>query len=191
MRLGPLLTAVVLGLSGPIFVSSAFAQGIMTSEQIVNGLRPGDTGGPGRGIRVAPQAGAPAPAAAPAAAATTVARKAPAVDLHVNFLSGSADLTPAAAKVLDQLGSALKDSRLAGNKFRIEGHTDTVGTPESNKALSEKRAAAVSEYLVTKFGIDRAILTTIGMGQDGLLVATPAQTPEARNRRVTVVNLGA
>jgi OmpA-OmpF porin, OOP family len=47
------------------------------------------------------------------------------------------------------------------------------------------------DYVAKKFGIDPSRLEAVGMGEDGLLVATPQQTPEPRNRRVQVVNLGA
>ena len=110
--------------------------------------------------------------------------------LTVPFASGSAEVSPAAAKVLDLLGTALMSPRLSGSKFRIEGHTDTVGRPEDNKVLSERRAASVAAYLAKKHGIDRARLEAVGMGQEGLMVDTGPNVAEAKNRRVLVVNLG-
>jgi outer membrane protein OmpA-like peptidoglycan-associated protein len=115
----------------------------------------------------------------------------PAVSLTVEFKTGSAELTPHATHVLDELGRALTSSELATYRFRVEGHTDTVGTPETNKTLSEKRAEAVAAYLETKFGVPAARLEAVGVGDAQPLVPTPPQTPEARNRRVQVVNLGA
>ena len=75
-------------------------------------------------------------------------------------------------------------------RFLIEGHTDTVGDRAANQSLSERRAAAVVGYLVTKFHIPAERLSAKGLGEDALLVPTPDQTPERRNRRVHVVNLG-
>ena len=75
-------------------------------------------------------------------------------------------------------------------KFRVEGHTDTVGRPETNKVLSQQRAASVINYLMTKHGIDRSRLNAVGMGEDGLLVETGPGVPNSANRRVLVVNLG-
>ena len=69
------------------------------------------------------------------------------------FENGSAELTPAAIAALDELGKALSSSTLSGFKFRIEGHTDTVGSKPYNVSLSERRAAAVSAYLEQKFGV--------------------------------------
>ena len=46
-------------------------------------------------------------------------------------------------------------------------------------------------FLSTTFKIDPSRLEAVGMGEDGLLIATPPNTPEPRNRRVQVVNIGA
>jgi OmpA-OmpF porin, OOP family len=129
--------------------------------------------------------------AATTAAAPTTASQGPSVSLSVEFASGSADLTPQARQTLDQLGKALTSSDLAQYRFRIEGHTDTVGSPELNKTLSQQRADAVAAYLEGKFSVNAARLQSIGMGEQGLLVPTPPNTPNDKNRRVNVVNLGA
>ena len=105
--------------------------------------------------------------------------------------NGSADLTPEAIQTLDELGRALASKDLAGYRFRIEGHTDTVGSREYNHALSERRAETVVDYVAKKYGVDPGRLQAVGMGEEGLLVPTPSQTPEPRNRRVQVINLGA
>lgn len=107
----------------------------------------------------------------------------------IPFPSGSAELTPAARAALDFWGKALTSDRLAGNRFRIVGHTDTVGSAEENMALSQRRAESVANYLVSQYGIPPARLEAQGMGQAELAVPTPPQTPEARNRRVQVINI--
>ena len=109
----------------------------------------------------------------------------------MQFASNSANLTPAAVKTLSELGRALSSSSLASYRFRIEGHTDTVGAADTNRALSERRAQAVVAFLTSTFHIDPARLDPVGLGEDGLLVQTPANTAEPRNRRVQVINLGA
>lgn len=125
---------------------------------------------------------------APTHAATPTA---PSVNLTVDFATNSAILTPQAIKTLDELGKALSSQQLASYHFRIEGHTDTVGTPEYNKGLSQKRADAVAAYLEHTYNIPASRLQPLGLGEEGLLVPTPPQTAEQRNRRVEVVNLGA
>lgn len=176
-------------------------------QSLVDQLRPRNSGQPitTRGLP-RPGAAAPAPAehpathaAAPAArpaAHPAAAAAAPATpptdvrsaDLNVQFASGSATLTPAATRLLDVLGQALTDPSMGDSHFLIEGHTDTVGDHAANLALSERRAAAVVDYLISRFHIPADRLTSRGVGPDALLVPTPDQTPEPRNRRVHVVN---
>ncbi len=181
------------------------AQGSPSAAEIISTLKPTGNlvGGSTRGIRLS---GAPAPtpmtqvttgqprptahaAAPPPPPAPT--HGAPSASLTVNFSSGSADLTPQAVHALNELGRALSSTELAAYKFRIEGHTDTVGPPEANRALSEQRAKAVVAYITSHFAVDAARLQAVGMGEQDLAVPTPAQTAEPRNRRVLVVNLGA
>ncbi len=197
--------ACLLGLA-----AGARAQTNPNASEIIKALRPtGTISGTTRGIRPAGSpAAAPAPpaAAAPAAmpAATAPATpaapagvsaaigpaSAPSVNLSVQFANGSAALTPAATKTLDQLGAALTSAQLSSYRFRIAGHTDTVGSRAYNLTLSQQRAAAVAHYLESKFSIPASRLDAIGRGEEGLLVPTPPQTPEPRNRRVQITNLG-
>lgn len=115
---------------------------------------------------------------------------APSASITVSFATGSAMLTPDAERTLAPLGQALSSRDLAGFRFRIEGHTDNVGGQASNQALSEQRAAAVRQYLIAKFGVAPDRLIAVGLGESQLLVPTPPQTSNARNRRVQVVNIG-
>ena len=213
------LSFIRIGLvAGLIFAAplTGHAQGNPSADQIINSLKPGAgmLGGT-RGIRpVGPAPAeappAPAPQSTPASAprppasprprpsATTAATAtpkptegAPSVNLTVEFATNAAVLTPSAVRTLSELGRALSSPALAAYRFRIEGHTDTVGSPDANKALSERRAEAVVEFLATHFHLDRGRLEAAGMGEDGLLVQTPAQTAEPRNRRVQIVNIGA
>jgi outer membrane protein OmpA-like peptidoglycan-associated protein len=181
-------------------VLPAAAQSNPSADQIIQSLKPsGDlVGGKTRGIRlVNPDATPTTPQAAPAkspaktAAAMPAESGAPSLNLTVEFLTGSATLTPQARRTLDQLGRALASPDLSAYRFRIEGHTDTVGSPDANRALSQRRAEAVADYLEKSYGVTATRLEAVGMGQEGLLVPTPPQTPNAQNRRVKVVNLGA
>lgn len=176
-----------------------------SADSIIDALKP--TGNPGatRGIRLGgsatPQRPAPAHPVAPGPQMTATASRsyeaigaadnAPSINLTVNFPTGSADLTPAARASLDNLGKALASPDLANYRFRIEGHTDNVGSREANRLLSQQRAEAVVTYLTTQYNVAPSRLEAVGKGQDDLLVQTPPQTPEARNRRVQVINLGA
>jgi outer membrane protein OmpA-like peptidoglycan-associated protein len=148
---------------------------------------------PGAGAPASSVASQPAPhhAHLRTAAHLATAHPAPSVNLNVDFATGSTDLTQSARSTLDQLGQALSSQQLAGYRFRIVGHTDTVGAPSANKELSQRRADAVASYLEQKFNVSANRLQAEGVGEQDLLVPTPPQTSNARNRRVEVINLGA
>ena len=133
-----------------------------------------------------PPASALAPAAAPAAAAKPKA--APRISFQVEFAFNSAELTPKAAGILDELGRALTSPDLAAYRFQLTGHTDGVGNPDYNLALSKRRAASVRDYLTRSFGVSPGRLVAIGRGSQQLL--DPANPASDANRRVEIVNLG-
>src|SRR5207247_2471426 len=51
-----------------------------------------------------------------------------------------------------------------GARIRIEGNTDNVGSPDMNQSLSERRAQAVADYLVSKYGFDSHRFIVVGNG---------------------------
>lgn len=166
--------------------ASVLAQRTPSSEEIIKSLTPTTSGtGTTRGIRLVHPG-----ATSSSSAVSSGTGQTPSISLMVLFATGSADLTPEAEQTVDQLGRALSSQRLASYTFRIEGHTDTVGTPAYNLALSQRRAETVASYLEQKFDIPSSRLQAVGMGEKGLLVQTPNDTAESRNRRVQVINLG-
>lgn len=84
----------------------------------------------------------------------------------VAFASGSATLNTAARRELDGIVRAL-NGRYAGRPVRVEGHTDSDPIRRSrwasNDALSQARAEAVMQYLVSK-GVDSSRVSAVGMG---------------------------
>lgn len=151
-----------------------------------------------RGIRIPTEPGATAPlqagGTATSAATVTPGTTAPpglgAVSLVVVFPTGSARLTPDSTRTLDLLGQALASPDLVRYRFRIEGHTDTVGAETQNRALSERRAQAVRSYLAQQHRIAARRLDAVGLGEAQPLIATADEVEEPRNRRVQVINLG-
>jgi outer membrane protein OmpA-like peptidoglycan-associated protein len=117
---------------------------------------------------------------------TTRARaiRRPRLDLHVHFATGSAQLDATARRNLDQVAQALQDRRLAGMRFRVAGHTDSVGDLAFNDGLSEERARAVVRYLTTRRGLAAERLEVAHYGERRPLESN--DTPEGRrmNRRV-------
>jgi outer membrane protein OmpA-like peptidoglycan-associated protein len=182
--------AVALGLAVLGGATSAHAQAPPASptlEQIIERLNPESAT---RGIRLRPPAGGDGAGAAAPPRDTTAPEGVPAISLMVHFAPGSAQLTPQAEAALAPLGQALNAPALAGYRFRLEGHTDAVGSAAYNQRLSERRAATVRDHLVRRFGIDPSRLEAVGYGESQPLVPTPDGQAEPRNRRVQVVNLG-
>ena len=108
-----------------------------------------------------------------------MASVAPVVLPTVLFYMGTATLLPTATPALSQLAAELRARPTL--RVRLAGHTDRVGEPDKNRALSEQRAAAVIAFLV-KSGIAPTRLVAVGYGD-----ARPIYpTPDARNRRVEV-----
>ncbi len=108
------------------------------------------------------------------------------VAAQVNFRFDSSQLTGNARDLLDRIAAALNSPQLQGFRFVIEGHTDAKGTTGYNQGLSERRAAAVFNYLVSR-GVDISALAAIGYGETHIL---PGANPlDGLNRRVEVVRL--
>jgi OmpA-OmpF porin, OOP family len=103
----------------------------------------------------------------------------------IYFDTGSDRIRPESTPTLKEIGAMLKDHPEL--KLTIEGHTDNVGSAASNQALSEKRAAAVRQFLIDSYQVDAARLEAKGLGQSK--PAGSNDTPEGRqnNRRVELV----
>ncbi len=106
------------------------------------------------------------------------------IALYINFETGKADIKAESRKIIEQITEMMKANPAL--KVSIEGHTDNVGTPASNKTLSESRAKAVVEALVAK-GIERTRLTSKGWGQDKPVADNKTEEGRAQNRRVEIV----
>ncbi len=106
------------------------------------------------------------------------------LDLQIHFDFGSDELTDAARRNLDEVGSALRDPALRRERFALAGHTDDVGQDAFNQALSEQRAEAARRYLVAQHGIERERLVARGFGEAVPVVLGQSETARAANRRV-------
>ena len=111
----------------------------------------------------------------------------PSADIFVYFDFGSVAVDPKAAEALSVLGRALADSRLSKAIFLIAGHTDAKGKPDYNLDLSQRRAEAVRQHLITTYGLAPSKLVALGFGDTRL---KDSQQPQSEvNRRVQVVNV--
>jgi outer membrane protein OmpA-like peptidoglycan-associated protein len=118
--------------------------------------------------------------------ATPAVRTPGSFDRTVNFAFDSAELNAEARKELDQVAEALRRSNTATLEIVISGHTDAVGNAEYNQKLSERRAEAARQYLISQHGIEGSRLVAKGFGKSQLLL--PADPNNELNRRVSFQN---
>lgn len=104
------------------------------------------------------------------------------VGMPVLFHFGKTTLVESSKPFLDSVGELLQQSEHSSEILIIEGHTDSVGADRSNFKLSERRASAVKEYLVTEYSIDPLRLFTEGKGERQLFNTENGRAQE--NRRV-------
>lgn len=103
------------------------------------------------------------------------------ISLYINFDTGKAVIKADSFAQLDQVVAALKQA--AELKLKVGGHTDNVGTAESNLTLSDARAKSVMKYLTDK-GIAVSRLTAKGYGQTSPVADNRGEDGRAKNRRV-------
>jgi outer membrane protein OmpA-like peptidoglycan-associated protein len=101
----------------------------------------------------------------------------------VFFETDKAVIKPESFNLLQQVGLVLR-SNPDILKVEIQGHTDSRGSAEYNKKLSEARAEAVKTYLVEEASIDAERLDAKGYGEEKLLDESGTEQAMARNRRV-------
>lgn len=132
-----------------------------------------------------PKASRPAPqqAALPAAPAEEPAAQADAganaFGFRINFAFNSAEVPREFYPYIDAVGGLMKED--ASLSLVIEGHTDAVGGDGYNRALSERRAVSVGEYLVRVHGVQPQRITVAGKGESQPITSDPN---DGRNRRV-------
>ena len=128
---------------------------------------------------------APAPAPAPPPAPAPVVVKGDSVQIpgQIEFDTGSANFKAGGGSdaVVDQLKIFL-DQNPKVTKLRIEGHTDNVGTPETNQTLSGQRALTVKNAAIAK-GVKKERLLAVGFGQNKPIGDNTTEEGRAKNRR--------
>lgn len=107
----------------------------------------------------------------------------PLVIPNLYFETNKWDLLPTSFFGLDSVATYLKT--LKGYRIEIAGHTDDVGADADNKTLSQNRAKAVAEYLISK-GISRSLISYVGYGETQPVAVGTTPAIRAQNRRVTI-----
>ena len=102
---------------------------------------------------------------------------------NITFRTGSADLNAAFFKVLDGVASVAR--KYDKTIIEIAGHTDNVGDANFNKQLSQRRASAVAQYLVSR-GLSESRVMTAAGGEEHPIASNSTEQGRTANRRVEV-----
>jgi outer membrane protein OmpA-like peptidoglycan-associated protein len=102
----------------------------------------------------------------------------------VLFDTGAATLKPGAGTTIDRLAQFMRD--YPERAVRIEGHTDSAGSDETNLSLSERRANAVRNALVER-GLPPQRIATLGFGEARPIAGNDTPGGRQQNRRVEIV----
>jgi outer membrane protein OmpA-like peptidoglycan-associated protein len=100
----------------------------------------------------------------------------------VQFETGKATLLPASHALLDEVAKMLKDNPQV-ELISVEGHTDSTGSPDFNRKLSQQRAESVAKYLSSK-GVKAARMEPKGFGPDRPIADNETDPGRDANRRV-------
>jgi OmpA-OmpF porin, OOP family len=105
----------------------------------------------------------------------------------IYFDTGSDRIRPESTPTLKEIGAMLKEH--PDLKLTIEGHTDNIGSAQSNQALSDQRAAAVRQHLVESYQVDGTRLSAKGYGASRPAAANDTAAGRQQNRRVELVRM--
>lgn len=100
---------------------------------------------------------------------------------NIFFETGKSTLLPQSFSELDKVATFIKENNIS--KIEISGHTDNIGNSAYNQKLSEGRAKAVVDYLVSQ-EVGEDVLTFVGYGQDRPVDTNKTEAGRANNRRV-------
>jgi outer membrane protein OmpA-like peptidoglycan-associated protein len=105
--------------------------------------------------------------------------------MGIAFASGRSTIDGSSAALMKKVQQAL--ALFPGASLLVEGHTDANGSDSANLILSQDRADAVKQYLVTNFGADAEKVSSVGYGEARPVATNETTTGRARNRRIDLV----
>ena len=106
------------------------------------------------------------------------------ISFTLYFETGSTVVLDISRNTLEQLFEEVAKRQAV--EVQITGHTDTVGTLTDNDRLSAERAESIKEMLIFR-GLKSNFIRAVGRGERELLVPTPDDVHEPKNRRVEVI----
>ncbi|MCS0493484.1 OmpA family protein [Ancylobacter sp. MQZ15Z-1] len=110
------------------------------------------------------------------------------ITVQIQFALNSAVIRPESYATLGSIADAMHHPILWNYKFVVVGNTDATGTRKYNLELSQKRADAIVQALITLYRISPDRLQALGLGQEALQV--PSKPDDPINRRVQIYNIG-
>ncbi len=184
---------VALGLALVFAAQPAHAQTKLDSAQIINSLQGIEAIVPPNIAAIRQQAlaniaakrGEDPRTRQPVAAALN---KLPQFTVEILFDFDSAAIRPESFRTVGLLADALHHPFLLGYKILVVGHTDAKGDRKYNLELSQKRADAIRDALVTTFRVAPNRVVALGLGEEQL--RDPAHPDSGVNRRVQLINIG-
>jgi OmpA-OmpF porin, OOP family len=161
---------------------------VVTSGQVLPecaGPKPPAPPAPAEPAKPAPPAAPAAPAkpAEPAKPAPQSVRQSVVIQADALFDFDKSVLRPDGKKSIDEALAKIQGTDL--EMVIATGHTDSVGSDQYNQRLSERRAQAVKDYLVSK-GIPASKVTTIGKGESQPVATNKTKEGRQKNRRVDI-----
>jgi outer membrane protein OmpA-like peptidoglycan-associated protein len=105
----------------------------------------------------------------------------------INFATGSAEITDEFARVLDGTAKLINEHPEI-QLLEIQGHTDNTGTDAINNPLSQARADAVRNYMISR-GVDPSRLVAKGYGSSKPVASNATEQGRYQNRRIDVVRI--
>lgn len=114
--------------------------------------------------------------------------KLPQINVQIQFRLNSAIIEPKSYRTIGAIADAMHNPILHGYKFIVTGNTDVTGPRDVNLKLSQERADAVVNALVTVFNVNPTRLEAVGLGEEVLL--NPKDPTGAVNRRVQIFTVG-
>ena len=113
--------------------------------------------------------------------------KLPHVNVDIQFNPDTPVIRPESYRAVGRVADALTNPALMSSTFLIVGRTDSTGRRDNNLALSQRRAEAIRDALVTTFRISSKRLLAVGLGEEQLLDADHPRA--AVNQQATIVTL--
>lgn len=192
------LCKMLLGAACALLIGTSFplAQGKLSEGNILNGLQGAGQAASSAGLNLDAmrrdieqriQVEGTENAASPPPALQAMS-KMPNLTVEIQFDINSDWIRPASWETIGRIADALHHPLLLSNKFVVVGHTDAKGKRDYNLKLSQRRANAVRDMLISTFRIEPNRLVAVGLGEEQL---KDQNNPDAGvNRRVQLLNIG-